>query len=145
MALIRFSSKGDYGLVSEDGMILDVVSKPNSTDLVIEAFAMGTQKPAMGLQIKDKEFREASKFIKAYWKKSLSEQEPISIISLDHLGNVSAILSKGPVVRLGRKPAGRLEAMEKLVPLLKDENRDLIDYVDLQYDDVVIKRKGIKK
>jgi cell division septal protein FtsQ len=145
MALIRFSSKGEYGLISEDGMILDVVAKPNSADLVIEAFTMGVQTPTIGIQIKDKEFREAAKFIKAYWKKPLSEQEPVAVISLDHLGNVSALLSKGPVVRLGRKPVGRLEAMEKLIPLLKDENRDLIEYVDLQYDDVVIKRKGTKK
>jgi cell division septal protein FtsQ len=145
IAFLRLSPRGDYGVVSEDGMILDVVEKPNSTDLVIDAFALGVQKPVIGLQIKNKEFREAVSFIKTYWKDPLYEKEPVAALSLDHLGNVTAILSKGPMIRLGRKPLARLDAMSKLIALLKDENRDAIDYVDLQYDDVVIKRKGTKK
>ena len=71
----------------------------------------------------------------------LSHFEVLTRIGIDHLGNVSIILGNGPQIRLGRRPMDSLKSLEKTIPLLKSEERSKIEYVDLQYDNVIVKRK----
>ena len=141
IAYIQFAPKGLFGLISDDGMILDVFPKPESSLFVVEAYAAGLKAPPLGARVKVQGFPEAIDFVKAYWGHSLARVEALSRISLDHLGNVTVILGEGPSIRLGRKPAERLGAFEQIIPLLSEEERSNIDYVDLQFDHVIVKRK----
>ena len=141
VALIQFSPKGSFGLVSEDGMILDTLLRPNASMFLIEAYAAGIKEPQSGAVVPGRGYTEAIRFMKAFWDHPLSRREAISKISLDHLGNVTAVLGNGPAVRLGRRPAERMKALEKVVLLLQGENRAGIDYVDLQFDNIIVKRK----
>ncbi len=145
VAYVRLSARADLGLVSDDGMILEVVAKPVSSELIMEAYSLNVAKPSIGYQIKSSAFHEAVRFIREYQKHPAAEKEPLASLSIDSGGNVSILLAKGPLVRLGRRPSQRLAAFEKLVPILQDEKREAIEYVDLQFDDIVIKRKGGKK
>ena len=141
IAFIQLSPRGSFGLISEDGMILDVVRDHNTSLVLVEAYGLDKKEPHMGLKVKQKGFQEAMKFLKAFWEHPLAHQETVTKMSLDHLGNVSVILGSGPEIRLGRQPFETLGSIEKIIPLLEGENRKGIEYVDLQFDNVIVKRK----
>jgi cell division septal protein FtsQ len=142
LAFIQFANTQTYGVISEDGMVLDVVEPRAATGLIIEARQLGIQRPSIGQHLKHRGFQEAVQFLHAYYKTPLSGREPVTRVLLDSLGNVSVILKEGPEVRLGRRPSQRVEAFKKIVPLLEGEMRKKIAYIDLQYDDVVVKQRG---
>lgn len=143
-AFIRFAANQNYGVISDDGMILDVVDAHAATGLIIEAPAIGVQRPVIGQHLKHRGLQEAVQFLNDYQNYPLSAQEPVTRVLLDSLGNVSVVLREGPEVRLGRRPSQRLEAFKKIAPLLEGETRKKIDYIDLQYDDIVVKQRGGK-
>lgn len=141
VACIQFASQGNCGMVSEDGVILDVIPSKNATGLIIESFESGKREPQLGMKVSVKGFSEAISFLRAYEKMELSRFETLTRIGIDHLGNVSIILGNGPQIRLGRRPLESLKSLEKTIPLLKSEERSRLEYVDLQYDNVIVKRK----
>ncbi len=138
---VQFAPKGLYGVASEDGMILDVVKERNASLGLVEVYSLGVKEPRMGSQIKHRGFVEAMVFLKAFWKDPVAHQETVTKISLDHLGNVSILLGSGPEIRLGRHPIDHLKDLEKVMPILHGTDRRNIDYLDLQFDNVIVKRK----
>ncbi len=144
VAFIRYRAGGSFGVISEDGVILNTVPEREVSGLIIEASGFGSD-PAVGQQVKPRVFYEAVKFLKAYQKQPLARFEPVTKLIIDAVGNVNAVLKQGPEVRLGRRPYDRLPAVEKIMPLLESESRKNIDYIDLQFDNVVVKQKrGVK-
>ena len=141
IAYVQTTQKGGFGLVSEDGVILDIFPKPESPLVLIEAFTSGVREFSIGSRVSVKGFAEAVPFIKAYWERPLARAEALVKISLDHLGNLTMTLGAGPPVHLGRNPLERLSALDQLVPLLAEEDRSNIEYVDLQFGHVIVKRK----
>ncbi|MBI3306683.1 MAG: FtsQ-type POTRA domain-containing protein [Candidatus Omnitrophica bacterium] len=141
IALIQFFPRSSVGLISSDGVILDVFPKTDGTYVLIEAFATNLKEPKIGMQFHNEGFGQAVKFIRAFWGHQLARRETITKIQLDHLGNVTITLGNGPAVKLGRSPVERLGEMEKIVHLLDGEGRDAIEYIDLQFDNVIVKRK----
>lgn len=142
VAFIQFAPRGPYGLVSDDGMILDVFAKPDVSFVLIEAYGMGLGEPQIGMQIKSRGFLETIKFIEAYWTHPLSRREAITKLQIDHLSNLTVTLGVGPAIKLGRYPIERLKDLEKIVHLLDNEGREKIEYVDLEFDNVIVKRRG---
>lgn len=143
VAFIKFGNFPKYGVISQDGMVLDMVEEKAALGLIMEAPAASA--PAVGQFYKNRGFQEAIRFLELYQQMPMSHEEPVTKVILDHLGNVSVYLKAGPEVRLGRRPSQRLEAFKKIGPLLESEMRKKIDYLDLQFDDVVVKQKrGIK-
>lgn len=141
VACIQFVSQGNCGMVSEDGVVLDVIPVKNAAGLIVESFESGKRGPQLGTKVEVKGFSQAISFLRAYEQMDLSKYETLTRIGIDHLGNVSIILGNGPQIRLGRRPLDSLKALEKTIPLLKSEERSRIEYVDLQYDNVIVKRK----
>lgn len=141
-AVIRFSPKGNFGVVSDDGMILRITDTVGPSDVLVEAFEAGIKEPSLGHQISLKSYHEAVKFLHAFSEHSLASEEKVTKISLDHSGNVIIHLRQGPPIHLGRRPVERLNALQEMLPLLNREDRTKIDYVDLQFDNVIVKRKG---
>lgn len=140
-AQIRFSPKGKFALISEDGVILDILPKQDAMSLLIEAFHAGIRAPRPGDRVQIRGFEEGMKFLKAFSGAPLSRDETITRLAFDHLGNVTVTFGAGPSVRLGRRPLERLEALEEIRVLLEGEGRGRIEYVDLQYGHVIVKRK----
>ena len=144
-AFIRFSPKGNFGVISEDGVILDVVSEHDASGFYMEAFGLGVDEPHLGDRLRAPGFAEALEFKKAFEQQPMAHFEAITKMTLDHLGNVKMVLGQGPEVRLGRRLLERMDQIEKIIPLLEGEARKKIDYVDLQFDNVIVKQKrGIK-
>lgn len=142
MGHIRFSSAGNYGLIAADGMIVGEESNPkNVTGLVIEALEADTAAPSKGFQVTARGFQEAVKFLKAFEKHPLSQFDKISKVSYDRIGNVTILLGKGPQIRLGRRPLEVISSFEKIMALLQGPDRDKIEYIDLQFDNVIVKQK----
>lgn len=140
-AFIRFSPKGKLGIVSWDAVILGYLSKEEAGGLVVEAYGLGFTEPQPGIRIQNRGFVEAMKFLEAFEATAPEGREPLSRMGIDSLGNVTLVFGRGPEIRLGRKPSERLETLEKALPLLKMPERDKIEYLDLQFDQVILKRK----
>lgn len=144
IAFIKFGGQVKYGVISQDGMILDTVDEKGAAGLIVEV-PSGNTMPSIGQFFKSRGYLEAVRFLELYHLQPMSQQEPVTKVILDHLGNVNVFLKGGPEVRLGRRPAQRLDAFKKIGPLLESDMRKKIDYLDLQYDDVVVKQKrGVK-
>jgi cell division septal protein FtsQ len=141
LAFIRFSPSGKYGLISSDGMILDVADEKNASLPLIEAYGLDIKQPRIGLQVKSKGYIEAANFLAAFWDHPVSKRETLTRLSLDAQGNVTITLGPGPDIRLGRHPATRLVTLEKMMYLLEGDERQNIEYIDLQFDNVIVKRK----
>lgn len=145
VAYVQFTPKGRLGLVSYDGMVLETVEESAAKGIIIEALGIGVSQPQVGQQVRNRGLYQALQFLQAYQHQPLAVKEPVTKVILDPLGNVSIVLGEGPEVRLGRRPMQRLDSLKKIIPFLESEMRKKIDYLDLQYDDVVVKqKKGVK-
>lgn len=145
VAFIKFGNQMKYGVISQDGMMLDTVDEKAATGLIVEVPSASGGGLPIGQFYKNRAFQEAVRFLELYQHLPMSQEEPVTKVILDHLGNVSVYLKGGPEVRLGRRPSLRLEVFKKIGPLLESEMRKKIDYLDLQFDDVVVKqKKGVK-
>lgn len=138
---IQFSTKGEFCSLSEDGVILTRDLARNKNLLLIEAFETPSPKLAPGSEINTPGFKEAVGFVKDFGRHPLSHSETIDRIRLDHLGNVNLVLFKGPELRLGREPRKKLKGLHSVSSLLKGEDRDKIIYIDLQYQDLIVRKK----
>ena len=138
---IQFSSKGEFYSLSEDGVVLTRDLARNKNLLLIEAFEANSSKPTPGSEISLPGFKEAVRFVKDFGQQSLSHSEVIDRIRLDHLGSVNLVLSKGPELRLGREPRKKLKGFNSVNSLLKGPDRDKIVYIDLQYQDLIVRKK----
>lgn len=142
IAFIRYSPKGNWGLVSEDGTVLSVTPKADASLCLMEAFALGKNEPRVGEKVKSSGFHAAVAFLKAFWQHPLSSQETITKIGIDTAGQITVTFGAGPQIRMGRKPLERLDTLQRVAYLLESDERLKIDYIDLQFDNVLVKRKG---
>ena len=142
MALIQLAPGSKYGLVTQDGMIIDVFDRPKDPYVVIEAFQGKLHQVKIGLRIDDKGFTEVIHFLKAYWDHAISFQEPLHKVMIDKYDNITIMPIEGPEIRLGRKPMDKIGYLDKIVQLLNQQDRQEIEYVNLQFDNMIIKRRG---
>lgn len=140
-AVIRFSPKGKYGVIADDGMILDISDQVNSSLILIEAYGSDRYNPKIGRKMAVEGYLEAVQFLRAFDEHPLAKTEKITQVFLDHLGNVSVMLGGGPEIRLGRHPMQKIASLNKIIPLLEGTGRPTIAYIELQFNDIVIKRK----
>ncbi len=140
-AQLQLEAKGIYFSSAEDGVLLDEGSGRNKNLLLIEAFDLPGLEARKGKKLPLAGFRESVTLVKAFWGHSLSKSETIERVRLDHLGNVSLVLKEGPELRLGRDPMGKFYLLDSVTPLLKGPERKQIVYMELQYHDLVVKKR----
>ena len=138
---IQFQSKGFFYSTAEDAVVLAVEKERNRNLLWIEAYEAREMKPQAGKRISLRGLEEAIQLAKAFWNHPLGKSEVLERVRLDHLGTVSLVLVNGPELRLGRHPMKKFHALDAVVPLLKGRDRSQIIYIDLQYQDVIVKKK----
>lgn len=140
-AQIQFSSKGDWYSLSEDGVVLGRDAGRNKNLLLVETLETAPLKPEWGTEVALPGFVRAVELVKTFPKLPLSRSETLERLRLDHLGNVNLLLSRGPELRFGREPMKKLQTLDSLAPLLKGPERNRIIYIDLQYQDLIVKKK----
>lgn len=141
LAYIRTSNKDPWGVIADDGVVLDLIKEPQTGILVMEAFFLEKSNLRPGYKIKHRGLTEAIRFAQAFWQHPLAQTHTLDKLSFDHLGNVSAQFNQGPEVRLGRSPKDRLGALEKVLQVIDSDQSKRIDYIDLQFENVIVKKK----
>lgn len=138
---IQLTPSGPYYGAGEDGVILDTALARDENRLLVEVFEAERTRLEIGKPSSLPGFREGWRLARAFWAHPLGKTETIERIRLDHLGNVSLVLTKGPELRFGRQPMKKLYTLETVRPLLKGPERDRIIYIELQYQDLIVRKK----
>lgn len=141
IANVQLRPGGPYAIVADDGYIIESRSAIDPAWILIEDFGEPIKEPRVGVRLQNKGFAEALRFMKAFRRHELARREAVTRIMLDPYGNVTVRLGEGPDFQLGRKASERLSFLTKAVYLFKTEPRENIEYMDLQYDRVAVKRK----
>ena len=122
-------------------MVLEVAADGTESGLKVEALGAGIAEPYVGYRFANRAFADSMAFVKKFNSSPLARYETVTRIAIDRLGNVSLWLGEGPEVRLGRRPRDVFGALAKATALIQGEGRKKIDYVDLQFENVIVKQK----
>lgn len=142
VANVQLRPGGPYAITADDGYIIESRPASDPAWILVEDFSEPFKEPRVGARLLNKGFAEALRFMKAFKRHELARRETVTRISLDPYGNVTVRLGEGPDFQLGRKASERLSFLTKAVYLFKTEPRENIEYMDLQYDRVAVKRKS---
>ena len=142
IANVQLRPGGAYAITADDGFIIEGRPASDPAWILIEDFSEPFKEPRIGSRLQNKGFEEALRFMKAFRRHELARHETVTRISLDPYGNVTVRLGEGPDFQLGRKASERISFLTKAVYLFKTEPRENIEYMDLQYDRVAVKRKS---
>lgn len=138
---IRYEPKGPYYTVSEDGVILEKTTARDGNLLQMEVFDGKPTLPKLGEAIRLAGFKEGVRVVKAFWQHPLAQTERVGQVRLNHLGDVALVLQGGPELRFGRRPMQKFPALNSIIGLLKGPERERIIYIDLEYQDLVVRKK----
>lgn len=138
---IQLLPSGRYYALAEDGMILSEGTAHDRELLLIEILNAKLSSLQRGKKYIFPGFKEAVALTRNFRSHFLARSETLSKIRLDSLGNVSVFLVDGPELRFGRDPSKKLYALDSLAPLLKGPERNQIVYIELQYQDLVVKKR----
>ena len=138
---VQFVPENVFYSVAEDGIVLGIESSRNARLPLIE-FLEGTIHVENGKRLSLPGFKEAVNLTRAFSRHPLARNEQIDRIRLDHLGNVALVLKNGPELRFGRTPSKRLPQLDTLGGLLAGGERKDIVYIDLQFDDLIVRKKN---
>lgn len=141
IANVKLTENGAYAIVAEDGYIIDVRNEFDPAWILIEDFSEPMKEPRVGMRLQNKGFPEALKFMKIYRRQAMARNENLTRIKLDPYGNVSIRLGEGPDFQMGRKASERIAVLEKALYLFKTEPRENVDYINIQFDRITVKRK----
>jgi cell division septal protein FtsQ len=141
-ARVSFVKGGQAAVISEDGVILNLLdSKSQFEGPLLEAFESKLKVPVKGKHLAPKGLDQAVAFYHQFQYHPLAASEKITQMSLNYLGNLSITLGAGPEVKLGNKPVELLSLFHKLDPILDPAERSKIQYIDLQFEDVIVKKR----
>lgn len=142
LAMIRFHPKGKIGVISKDGMVLQVLAEAVKGFVMLDAPYLDSSQMKVGFYIQAKGFKKAAEFILNYAVTESAKTYPLERVSFDALGNISLYFPNAPEIRVGRDPLERLTALEKVFHLLADPESRKITYIDIQFENVIVKKKG---
>lgn len=140
-AQVQLASNGPFYIVAEDGIVLGKQSGRDKNLVLFEAHEGRIPQPQSGKEISIPGFQEAVNLTRAFWQHPLSRAERIERVRLDHLGGVNLGLDKGPELRFGTQPMKKLPTLGSLTPLLNGKDRHRILYINLQFQDIIVKKR----
>ncbi len=142
VANVRRKPGGPCAMVADDGFIIDTRPALDPAWVLVEDFSEAFKEPRIGARLQNKGFPEALRFMKVFRSHDLARRETVTRISLDPNGYVTVRLGEGPDFKLGRKASESVPSLANAVSnLFKTESRENVEYMDLQYDRVAVKRK----
>lgn len=140
-ANVQLKSGGPYAVVSEDGVIIDVRKELDPAWILVMDYSEPAKEPKIGNRLQNQGFFEALRFVKAYRENKMSRSETLTRITLDPYGSVIARLGEGPDFQMGRNPVERIPFLAQAFYLFEKEPRENIEYMNLEYDRISLKRK----
>lgn len=141
VANVLLKPGGNFAVVAEDGVVIAASALPDPAWILMEDFSEPYKEPKIGARIQNKGFVQALRFLAEFNRHELSRRERVTKVSLDSYGNVTVRLGEGPDFQMGRHPQEKVPMLAKSMYLFKTEPREGIEYLDLQFDRVAVKRK----
>jgi len=141
IANVQLRPGGPYAIVADDGFIIEIRPALDPAWILVEDFSESFKEPRIGARLQNKGFAEALKFMKIFKSHELARRETVTRVRLDSNGYVTVKLGEGPDFKLGRKASECITPLTNAVYLLKTEPRENVEYMDLQYGRVAVKRK----
>lgn len=138
---LRLDPKGEYLTLAEDFVLLEKADERNRSLALVEAFEVGGLRTVLGRKVLVPGLEETKELIEAFGGHPLGQSEVIDRLRVDHLGNVSIVLADGPELRFGRHPMQRFPALDTVTPFLKGADRAKILYLDLQFQDLIVRKR----
>ncbi|GEM_PF-2287997 len=143
---VRPRGQGRYFAIDDQGFILPKSDAAPLKGLVLiedasvpkKNIGIGDLYPSANLDA----FKTLYQYVK---QESELSRENIEAMFVDHLGNYTVYLTGGFEVRLGKAYVKNLKKLRGLKNLLSSDERGKIEYLDLQYQDVVVKMKEDKQ
>ena len=141
-ARVSYSKGGPSAILSEDGVVLSLLDAQSEfAGPFLDAFESKWKAPVKGKWQGPKGLEQAVAFYRQFQYHPLAATEKITRMNVDYLGNLTVTLGTGPEVKLGRHPVEFLNSLHKLDPILDPAERSKIQYVDLQFEDVIVKKR----
>lgn len=138
-AYVHFGRKGRWAMVSRDAVVLDVVPRPIEGLHIVEDESLAGQNPKFGMRL-SKNMLGLIRVVDAFSKHAVSNSEKITAIAM--LPNDSAALVLGSLsLKMNLNDPVPEQAFSKYQYLLESESRAMIEYVDLRFNRVILKRK----
>ncbi len=142
-ASVHFGRNGKWALVSRDAVVIDLIQQPSEGVYVVEDDLLASQKPKIGLRL-SRDILDLVRTTDAFKKHPAVQNEKINSIQM--LPNDAAILNLTDLyLKVSLNDPDPSEAFSKFQYLLETESRAVIEYVDLRFNRVILKRKAEKK
>ncbi|MBI4358681.1 MAG: FtsQ-type POTRA domain-containing protein [Candidatus Omnitrophica bacterium] len=139
---VQVHEGGLYYLVSDDQLVLSSEALPRPELLVLEDFSSKRKDYSAGTLYQNEHFYGVSKLLAVLKVDPLFKGEAISKLALDQLGNISLILRDGLELKMGREFSVSDGTRLVLRSLLASKERSHMTYIDLRYQNLIIKRKS---
>ncbi len=142
LGILMIQPKGKTGVISKDGVVLQVLSETVKGLTVFQMPFLNAADLRVGARIRAKSFSKAADLFETYKASEWAKTYFLETISIDAQGNINVYFPNAPEIRMGRSPLDRMPLLEKAFHLFEDKDSLNIAYIDLQYDNVVVRKKG---
>lgn len=140
---IRLSERGAYYLVGSDQMVLAARDMADPDLMILEDFSTAQKSYSAGALYANRYFGAVTEVLVWLQNDPWLSREVIAKMRLDRLGNIAFVFSDGIELRIGRTPIHSPSKIALLKTLLESGERNQILYVDLRFQDVIVKRKTL--
>ena len=141
-AQIKVPMRNKFYLIDRDGMVLDPVLSEERDNLVtIETKFTNKSYLEPGKRFYSPAIEKAFQLIEVCSAENVLTNEKVSQISIDTGDNITLILSDGINIKLGANPSSCLKKLESLDDVLSGAMRESIEYIDLRFKDLIVRKK----
>ncbi|MBU1864159.1 MAG: FtsQ-type POTRA domain-containing protein [Candidatus Omnitrophica bacterium] len=142
VAQVKIPFHKEYYLIDEEGHILTpILTKPGRDVLIINAQFTQKSEFAAGEVFDNAPLKKVLKLIKRMQTSAVLKNEKDISITIDNREDMTIVLPPSLEIRIGKNTEAIFEKQDMLREILNDPNRDSIRYIDMRFNDVVVKRR----
>ena len=139
---IQFKPNGSFYTVSSDQLVLSNSGSPKPDLVVLQDFGAEKKIYSVGTLYQNKYFYRLPSVLDFIRTNSILSSETISQMSMDQLGNITLFLKDGLELRFSNEIGLSDAKRAVLSSLLKSNERNQILYIDLRYQDIIVKKRS---
>lgn len=141
-ASVHFGRAGKWALVSRDAVVIDLIQQPVEGLYIVEDELLEGQKPKVGLRL-TRDILDLVRTTDEMKKHPAMQNEKVSSVQI--MPNDAAIIHLSDLyLKVSLNTPDPSETFGRFQYLLETESRAVIEYVDLRFNRVILKRKAEK-
>lgn len=141
IAQIKLPFRSKYYLVDSEGVVLTPILKEARANLVtIEVTYSNKSHLVPGMVFYDEAIDAAFRLIRKYVPFFNELNERIHTVEIDHAQNMTVVLGDDLKVRVGKDENSALEKIKKIKDLFTSPDRGDVKYIDVRFNDIVVKK-----